>query len=187
MRKVIASLATSADGYIARRDGAVDWLDRPRPAGDYGMAAFYRSIDTILWGRKTYEMALGFQQQGVQGAEFDPHKTHYVFSRGPLSDLPPGMTLVSDVAAFLRRLRASPGKDVWMMGGAGLIGSFLDAGGIDEVILHVIPVFIGEGIPLIAPQHRTIPLTLRSCRRFADGVVHLHYSVGDAPSAGRSA
>ena len=63
-RKIIAYIATSADGYIARLDGSVDWLDRPRTAGDYGIGAFYRSIDTILWGRKTYDMALEFQKQG---------------------------------------------------------------------------------------------------------------------------
>jgi hypothetical protein len=55
-RKIIVYIATSADGYIARPDGDVEWLNRPRVAGDYGMAAFFRSIDTILWGRKTYDI-----------------------------------------------------------------------------------------------------------------------------------
>lgn len=182
MRKVIAHLATSADGYIARKDGGVEWLDRPNPPGDYGMAAFYRSIDTILWGRKTYEVALGFQRQGIPGAEFDPKKTHYLFSHSALTGVAPEVTLVSEsVPQFVREFRSRPGKHAWMMGGAGLIGSFLDADGIDEFILHVFPVFIGEGIPLIAPQHRTVPLQLRSCRRFADGVARLHYVVEYPP------
>ena len=64
-RKIIVYIATSADGFIARADGSVDWLDRPRPKGNYGMGAFYKSIDTILWGRKTYETALDFQKKGV--------------------------------------------------------------------------------------------------------------------------
>ncbi|MBI2402321.1 MAG: dihydrofolate reductase family protein [Gemmatimonadetes bacterium] len=64
-----------------------------------------------------------------------------------------------------------------MMGGGVLIGSFLDAGEMDEFSIHVIPAFIGEGIPLVAPRHRHVPLKLRSVRRFADGVVHLHYLV----------
>src|SRR5207237_8957183 len=81
------------------------------------------------------------------------------------------------VGAFAQRLRAQPGKDIWMMGGAGLIASFLDAGEIDAFIIHVIPVFIGEGIPLIRPRHRLVPLELRSVRRFADSVVRLHYEV----------
>jgi dihydrofolate reductase len=186
MRKVIAELATSADGYIARPDGGVEWLDRPRLEGDYGMTAFYRSIDTILWGRKTYEVALGFQRQGITGAAFDPHKTNYVFSHGALPDLPREVTPVSEsVPDFLRTFRTQPGKHAWMMGGAGLIGSFLDAGGIDEFIMHVMPVFIGEGIPVLAPRHREVPLTLKACRRFATGVVRLHYIVGDRPSGRR--
>ena len=83
MRKIIVYIATSADGYIARPDGNVDWLNRPQTAGDYGMPSFYRSIDTILWGRKTYELALSFQKQGIPGAEFDPKVRNYIFSRRP--------------------------------------------------------------------------------------------------------
>jgi dihydrofolate reductase len=65
-----------------------------------------------------------------------------------------------------------------MMGGGGLIASFLDAGEIDEFVIHVIPTMIGKGIPLVAPRHRNVPLRLLSARRFSDGVVRLHYSVG---------
>jgi len=68
-RKIIVYIATSADGFIARPDGNVDWLDRPSPPDFYGMARFYKSIDTILWGRKTYEVALGFQEAGVEGSQ----------------------------------------------------------------------------------------------------------------------
>ena len=177
-RKIIVYIATSADGYIARPDGNIDWLNRPRTAGDYGMGAFYRSIDTILWGRKTYEVALGFQKQGIKGARFDTKVKNYVFSHQPPQSTVPAVEFITEpIPAFAKRLRATPGKNIWMMGGAGLIASFLDAGEIDEFIIHVIPTFIGEGIPLIAPQHRAVPLALRSCRRYSDGVVRLHYSV----------
>jgi riboflavin biosynthesis pyrimidine reductase len=64
-----------------------------------------------------------------------------------------------------------------MIGGAGIIASFLDDGEIDEFMIHVIPKFIGEGIPLIAPGRRTVPLQLISCTEFPDGVVKLHYTV----------
>jgi riboflavin biosynthesis pyrimidine reductase len=64
-----------------------------------------------------------------------------------------------------------------MMGGAGIIGSFLDAGAIDEFVIHVIPTFIGEGIPLIAPKRRTVLLKLLSIKKYPDGVVRLHYAV----------
>ena len=177
-RKIIVYIATSADGYIARPDGNVDWLDRPETAGDYGMRSFYRSIDTILWGRKTYEVALGFQKQGIRGAEFDPKVRNYVFSRRPPRTRPPAVEFVADpIPAFVSRLRAAPGRNVWMMGGAGLIASFLDAGEIDEFIIHLMPILIGEGIPLVAPRHRSVSLALRSSRRYSDGVVRLHYAV----------
>jgi len=103
---------------------------------------------------------------------------NYVFSRRPLKQPSPDVELVRQpIRAFAKRLRATPGKDIWMMGGAGLIASFLDAGEIDEFIVHVIPTFIGEGIPLVAPKRRSIPLRLVSSRRFPDGVVRLRYAV----------
>ena len=81
------------------------------------------------------------------------------------------------IKAFTNRLREEKGKDIWMMGGAGIIASFLDEGEIDEFIIHVIPKFIGEGIPLIAPGRRTVPLKLISSTKFPDGVVRLRYEV----------
>ncbi len=174
-RKIIVYIATSADGYIARADGSVDWLDRPRAAGDYGMAAFFRSIDTILWGRKTYEPMLA---SGGKGGRFGPKVKNYVFSHRPPTSPTPGVEFVNEpIGAFAKRLRSEAGKDIWIMGGAGLIASFLDEGEINEFIIHVIPTFIGEGIPLIQPRHRLVPLELRSVRHFSDGVVRLHYDV----------
>jgi len=178
-RKIIVYIATSADGFIARLDGSVDWLDRPSPKGDYGMGAFYKSIDTILWGRKTYDMALDFQRKGVAGSAFDTKVKNYVFTRSqPQSAPPAGVEFVSQpTKAFASHLRRRKGKHIWMMGGAGIIASFLDQGEIDEFMIHVIPNFIGEGIPLIAPARRTVPLKLISCTKFTDGVLKLHYAV----------
>jgi dihydrofolate reductase len=178
-RKIIVYIATSADGFISRLDGSIDWLERPRPKGNYGMGAFYKSIDTTLWGRKTYDMALDYQKKGVPGTAFDTSVKNYVFTRGAL----PSAALASiefvtePIKAFATRLREKKGKDIWMMGGAGIIASFLDAGEIDEFMIHVIPKFIGEGIPLIAPARRTVPLKLLSSTEFPDGVVKLHYAV----------
>jgi dihydrofolate reductase len=140
------------------------------------MAAFLRSIDTVLWGRKTYELALRFT--GGRGVGFGSRVKNYVFSRQPPKSHTPDVEFVREpIKTFAKRLRATPGKDVWIMGGAGLIGSFLDVGEIDEFMIHVVPTFIGEGIPLIAPQHRLVPLRLLSTRHFTDGVVELHYAV----------
>ena len=171
-------IAASADGYIARPDGDVEWLNR-RARLDYGMRAFYRTIDTILWGRKTYDWLIAYyRKRGKTKGLFDTKVANYVFSRKPPRRPPPGVEFVTEpVKRFARRLRAAPGKDVWMMGGAGLIASFLDAGEIDAFQIHVIPIFIGKGIPLVAPRHRDVPLRLRSTRKYPDGVVELRYEV----------
>jgi dihydrofolate reductase len=173
MRKVIAYLAVSADGFIARKDGGIDWLDRPTPRGSYGMPQFFRSIDTILLGRNTYDLAL---KMGHDSA-FESKTRNYVFTHRPAKPIKNVEFVNEPVAKFLKRLRAAKGKDIWMMGGGEIIASFLDAGEIDEFSIHVIPVLIGEGIPLIAPRRRTTPLKLLSTKRFSDGVVHLNYKV----------
>lgn len=183
-RKIIVYIATSADGFIARKDGAVDWLDRPQPKGeDYGMAAFYKSVDAILYGRKTYDTAVKFVSEGLEIPDDGRDCRNYVFSRRrPPKKLLPGFEFVKEpIKKFTKRLRAKKGKDIWMMGGGGLIASFLDEGEIDEFIIHVIPAFIGEGIPLIAPHHRTVPLKLLSTKKYSDGVVRLHYAVIKKP------
>jgi len=143
------------------------------------MGDFYRSIDTILMGRKTYDFAVEYQKSGKAKSVFDPKVKNYLFSRTvAAADVLPPVELVSKpVKRFAQELRAKPGKNIWMMGGGGIIAAFLDEGQIDEFIIFVIPVFIGQGIPLIAPRHRTVPLKLLSSKAFPDGVVQLHYAV----------
>jgi dihydrofolate reductase len=172
-RKVIVHIATSADGYIARPDGDLQWLtSRPAPDGFYGMNAFMKSIDTKLLGRKTYEVSLRM------GAKFDSGSRNIVFSRHAPADAPPGVEFVNGVIGpFLSRLREQPGKDIWLMGGGELIASFLDEQAIDEFVISVVPVFIGDGIPLIARRYRHLPLDLDSVERFEDGLVQLRYRV----------
>jgi len=187
MRKIIVYIATSADGFIARKDGAVDWLDRPPVKGNYGMGEFYKSIDTILWGRKTYDMIRKFQKEGKAAPDMFGGTKNYAFSRRPPKKVLAGFDFVTEpIRKFARRLRKQKGKDIWMMGGGGIIGSFLDEGAIDEFIINVIPTFIGEGIPLIAPRHRTVPLKLLSTKKFSDGVLRLHYAVSEARPSGRA-
>jgi dihydrofolate reductase len=178
-RRIIVYVATSADGFIARPDGDVEWLNRRPDTIDYGMGKFYPTIDTILWGRKTYDWALDYHRKaGTKGDIFDARLANYIFSRKPAKHATSGVEFVSEpVKDFALRLRATPGKHIWMMGGGELIASFLDAGEIDEFDIHVMPVFIGEGIPLIAPRHRDVPLHLRSARKYPDGVVRLRYNV----------
>ena len=174
-RNVIIHIATSADGYIARPDGDLEWLtSRPKPKGFYGLGAFMKSIDTRLLGRKTYELSLSL------GATFDSKNgRNIVFSRRePPAGATSGVEFVSDaIGPFVDRLRQQPGKDIWLMGGGELIASFLDEHAIDEFVMTVAPVFIGDGIPLIARRYRDVSLDLQSVERFEDGVVQLRYRV----------
>ena len=173
-RKIIVHIAASADGYIARPDDDIEWLtSRPAPDGFYGMDAFMKTVDTLVMGRKTYEVGLAL------GGQFPSTGRAIVFSRRPPPpDLPAGVEFVSgDIRAFAEALRAQEGRNVWMMGGGDLIAAFLDADAIDEFVISVVPTFIGDGIPLIARRSRHVPLELQSVERFDDGLVQLHYRV----------
>jgi len=178
-RKVIVHIATSADGYIARKDGGIEWLTaRPAPAGFYGIEAFTQSIDTKVLGRKTYEASVRM------GAKFGSRDQTIVFSRNPRpKDAPPTVEFTDEaIGVFLNRLRRSQGKDIWLMGGGEIIGSFLEAQAIDEFVISIVPIFIGDGIPLIARRHLHVPLSLESVERFEDGLVQLRYTVQGAAS-----
>jgi len=173
-RKIIVNIATSADGYVARLDGNLDWLTgRPAPKGFYGLPEFERSTDAKILGRKTFDWSLRM------GAPFAGGAVHYVFSRqSPPASVPAGVNFVTEsIRAFAGRLRTQAGKNVWMMGGGEIIGSFLDEAAIDEFIITVVPTFIGEGIPLLAPRHREVALRLLRVQEFPDGVVQVHYEV----------
>jgi dihydrofolate reductase len=143
------------------------------PKGFYGLPEFELSIDAKILGRKTFDWSL------QMGARFGGDTVHYVFSRqSPPASVPAGVKFVTEsIGAFAERLRTQPGKDVWMMGGGEIIGSFLDEGAIDEFIITVVPTFIGEGIPLLAPKHREVLLRLLGVQQFPDGVVQIHYEV----------
>lgn len=174
-RRITVYIATSADGYIARLDGDVGWLDRPRPKGNYGMGEFLKTVDTILWGRKTYNKGI---EMGMEAGGFGKRFKNYVFSRQPQESSEPGVEFINEpIKTFAQKLRSQPGKDIWMMGGGGIIASFLDEKEIDEFIIHVVPIFIGEGIPLIETRRRAVPLKLLSSESYPDGVVRLHYAI----------
>jgi dihydrofolate reductase len=174
-RKIIVNLATSADGFIARKDGDIEWLSRLHPPkGFYGLAKFERSTDTKLLGRKTYDISLQL------GEKFAGKTKYYVFTQHPTSVRKhPGVEFVSEpIETFSKKLLTAEGKDIWLMGGGEIIAAFLDAGAIDEFIISVVPIFIGEGIPLMSGHYRDVPLKLKSSQQFPDGVVQLHYKIG---------
>ena len=177
-RKIIVHIATSGDGYIARRDGELDWLtSRPAPRGFYGLPQFERSVDAKILGRKTFDWSVD------AGAGFAGDAAHYVFSRRPPpASVPAGVHFVTEpIRAFVERLRVQPGKDVWIMGGGEIIAAFLDEGAIDELVLSIVPILIGDGLPLLAPQHRAVPLRVLDVRSFPDGVIQLRYEIVRPP------
>jgi dihydrofolate reductase len=177
-RKIIAYITTSVDGYIARPDGDVEWLNRPMPKGNYGMGEFLKSIDTILWGRKTYSKGIEMGMEKRMASGFGAGIQNYVFSRQAQESKVAGFKFVSEpIKPFVQKLRKKRGKNIWMMGGGEIIASFLDEGEIDEFQIHVVPILIGEGIPLIQPRHRFVRLKLLSCKECSDGLVSRHYQV----------
>lgn len=176
MRKLTYGAACSLDGCIARADGGVDWLLFTADAKAV-MADYWPRIDTILMGRKTWEIAA---QAGGGGGGGDGGMHTYVFSR-TLTALPgkagAGATLVrDDAAAFVRQLKAKPGKEICLMGGGELARSLLIAGVVDEIGLNVHPVLLGSGVPFLPAVGQQVDLALTECRQLQGGCVLLLYA-----------
>lgn len=171
MRKVTFGGANSLDNYLARSDHAVDWLMWCDEAAEV-MRDYWSTVDAVLMGRKTYEVAA---RSGHGGSS--PGVKSYVFSR-TLSAVPDGVTLVrEDAADFVRRLKEEEGRDICLLGGGELARSLFEAGLIDEVGFNIHPVLLGSGIPLFHPMNRQVNLELRGCRAFKNGCVYVSYRV----------
>lgn len=172
MRKVIFGGAISLDGFLARPDESVDWL-LWGPESAAVMADWWKSFDTVLMGRKTYEFAA---RSGRGGGS--PGMETFVFSRTLGDELPADVTLVRGEAAdFVRDLKAQPGKDICLMGGGELARSLFEADLIDVVGFNVHPVLLGAGIPTFHPMSRQIDLELIECRPFTNGCVYVTWRV----------
>jgi dihydrofolate reductase len=172
MRKVTFGGACSLDNRLARPDGTVDWLLWSDEAAAI-MTEFWKTVDTVLMGRKTYEVArrMGGHSGGYGGV------TNYVFSR-TLPPQPDGVTLVHDEAeAFVRRLKEQSGKDICLMGGGELARALFEARLIDRVGLNIHPVLLGSGVPVFHPMSRQITLEREDWRPFANGCVYVSYRV----------
>jgi dihydrofolate reductase len=171
MRKVTFGGANSLDNYLARPDHAVDWLLWGDEAAAV-MADYWKTIDTVLMGRKTYEVAVRSGQRGGY-----PGVKSFVFSR-TLKAEPDGVTVVrTDAAEFVRNLKEQDGKDICLMGGGELARPLFEAGLIDEIGFNIHPVLLGAGIPLFHPMSRQIDLELQECRPFKNGCVYVTYRV----------
>ena len=167
-RRVRLFVATSLDGYIAGPGDDLGWLFRD---GDYGYAAFYAGIDTVLVGRRTYDVAKGFPAWPYAG------RNVVVFTRGGDAGIATPGTVATARAPgdVVADLRARDGKDLWLVGGGGLVAAFMAADLIDDVIVSIHPVLLGDGVRLFARGARRVPLALTGERRFPSGLVQLTY------------
>lgn len=172
MRRLSLYIATSLDGFIARADGRVDWLDAiPNPNQlDYGYGPFLASVDTTLMGNNTYQTILGF------GSDFPyPDTRNYVFSRSKRPDAPSIQYVTEDPAAFVRRLKQADGQGIWLIGGGQLNTVLLNAGLIDELIISIAPVVLGVGIPLFGDTAVETHWTRTKTESFETGFVQSTY------------
>ncbi|HLW51434.1 MAG TPA: dihydrofolate reductase family protein [Candidatus Angelobacter sp.] len=171
MRNVVLGLGISLDGYIARPDGSYDFLFIPSDYGKKSMGKFMASIDAALMGRKTYDV--GVKAGGAaQFAKMDS----YVFSRTLASGKRDGVTFTQDSPAeVVRQIRRRRGKKIWLMGGGELALDFLKADLVDELYIGIVPVLIGDGIPLFLKGFPQRSFKLVENKTFSRGLVSLKY------------
>lgn len=169
-------IATSLDGYIARKNGALDWLPGSDGASveDTGYPEFFASVDTLVMGRNTYELVLTFGEWPYQGRRVFVLSSRYSKKPQPLVNGAVG-TSVSPVELAMQ-LEQFGAKHVYVDGGKTIQG-FLRAGLIDEITITRVPVLLGEGIPLCGAQEQDIKLLHQSTRTFASGMVQSKYKV----------
>ena len=165
-------LAASLDGFIGGPDGDVSWLE-PYPAESLGFDEFLDGIDTIVMGRASYEQVLGF------GAWPYGDKRTIVLTSRRLVNTPSGVeTWGGDAGTLVAEVRSRAGRDIWLFGGAKTAKLFLDRGLVDRIELFVVPILIGQGIPLFEAGPGQHKLHLQTATPRAQGVVQLVYALG---------
>jgi dihydrofolate reductase len=178
MRRLRYSVAVSLDGFIARPDGAYDWIIMD-PAIDF--AALFDEFDTLVMGRRTFEVTRAQQADGPAS-----NMRVIVCSRTLRPSDYPDVTIIGDdVPAAILALKKQPGKDVWLFGGGELCRSLLDAGLVDTIELAVMPVLLSEGIPVLPPG-QSLTLRLTASRTLPSGILMLSYAVPNPAAEGDS-
>lgn len=167
MRKFILFIASSLDGYIARENGGIDWLPENTISG---YDEFYKTIDTVVMGKKTYDQVLTF------GAYPYKDKKPYVFTRNNDQTKNKNIEFVSDIDKLVKDIITNSGKNIWLVGGAEIISSFVNHGFVDEIILSIVPVVLGKGVPLFKNIQKETKLELIKTTNY-DNLVELQYKV----------
>jgi len=165
-------IAASLDGFIADDNNELDWLLSVEGAGDNGFAKFYQSVDTVLLGRKTYDWIRAHEG----GAQPYADKECYVFSRIKRDNGKFVSFDKDELVQFVTELKANDGKDIWLVGGAELITSFLNAKLIDQIRMSIAPVILGSGIPLFKDIAATTDLALTDIQQYGQ-LVELCYNI----------
>jgi dihydrofolate reductase len=168
MRKILLFIASSLDGYIARKSGEVDWLFTDQ---DYGYTEFFNTIDTVLLGNKTYQQLLGFGEYPYSG------KKAFVFSNNLQGIRDNNVEFIGgDLQEFIKTLRQSTGGDIWLVGGGEIIHYFMTHSLIDELILSIHPIILGDGIPLISKDASLENiLELKNVKTYDSGLLQVNY------------
>ncbi|HEY9811266.1 MAG TPA: dihydrofolate reductase family protein [Halomicronema sp.] len=167
MRKIILFIASSLDGYIARPSGEIDWLFTDQ---DYGYSDFYANIDTILMGRKTYEQVLTFGEYPYPGV-----KTYVFSKKSTLSTSQDIEIITENINTFIPKLKQQKGKNIWLVGGAQIVFELINQKLIDEIILSIHPIILGEGITLFPAKITPQNFQLSQCQTYNTGLVQLSY------------
>ncbi len=166
MRKIIVQLAVSLDGFIEGVNGEYDWCFTDQ---DYGMTTFLESIDTILYGRKSYELLLKTDDKS-----FEKFRTIVCTKQKDVTFK--GVEIWSDaLQEKVSILKNQPGKDIWFFGGAELLTVFLEDDWVDELRLALHPVVLGAGKPLFQHLSKRKYLRLTQVQQYSTGLVMLHY------------
>ncbi|WP_058307085.1 dihydrofolate reductase family protein [Gracilibacillus massiliensis] len=177
-RNVILDLAVTLDGFIEGKNGEVDWCIMD---SEMGFANFLNQIDTILYGRKSYDL-WGQYIPTMEDANAEKEmwelvhsKEKYVFSKTQKGSDKKAIFINNNILEEVNKLKNQTGKDIWLYGGASLIQTFIDLGLVDEFRLSVHPVILGEGRPLFTDVKQKLNLKLISTRTYSSGVVQLIY------------
>ena len=180
--RVTIHMAASLDGFIARKDGRVDWLETSDEfAGGATMdpefvAAFLKTIDCYVMGSRTYETALGFEAKGFGWAYGD--KPVFVLTSRPLPRTRATVEFHSgDLAQFVKGRLRPAFRNIWFVGGGNVAGECLRRGLADVVRYSILPVLIGEGIPFFEQLDRDVALHLTEVKGYKNGMVALCYEV----------
>lgn len=174
--KISVFIATSIDGYIAKKNGDIDWLvkfDQPSEKGedkDCGFSQFISGIDTLILGRNTYEVVSKFDTWPYHG------KRVVVLSSTLQSVCKQAELFAGDINYLIQKLYADGIKHIYVDGGT-TISAFLNAGLIDKMIISIIPVVLGSGIPLFSKINHDKWFRLVSSRSYSNGLVQLHYDM----------